>query len=185
MIRLAALGGVVGPAAFIGAWVIGSAVAPAYSAVDDPISRLGAVGADTRPLMTVGFVAFGIGVPLYAVASRVFVGGLGWVTAAATGLATLAVAALPLDRSPTVDTWHGIAATTAYVALAATPILSARRLGERGRRRLARLGIVCASVTTTSLALSVTGLPTGLFQRIGLTAGDLWIMAAAMAVGRQ
>lgn len=135
--------------------------------------------------MTVGFVAFGVGVPLYAMASRVLIGGLGWITAAATGVATLAVAALPLDRSSAVDTWHGIAATTAYVTLAATPILSARRLSDRGCRRLARLGVVCAFVTASALALSATGLPTGLFQRIGLTAGDIWIIAAARDARRR
>ncbi len=180
--RLAALGGVAGPAAFIGAWIIGSTVAPGYSAVDDPISRLAAVGVDTRSLMTAGFVAFGLGVPLYATALRTFVGGLGWLTAVATGLATIAVAAIPLGHSTTPDGWHGVAATIGYVTLAATPVLAARPLRQRGHRRLARLGVACAYVSAASLVLSATRLPTGLFQRIGLTSGHLWIMATAIAI---
>ena len=156
-------------------------MAPGYSAVDDPISGLAAVNADTRPLMTAGFIAFGVGVPLFAVTARA---GLGWMTAVATGVATLAVAALPLDRSASVDTWHGVAATIGYVTLAATPVLSARRLRGCGCRHLARFGVICSAVAATALALTTTGLPTGLFQRIGLTAGDVWIMAAAVAAQR-
>ena len=132
--------------------------------------------------MTVGFVAFGVGVPMFAIATRV---GLGWMTAVATGVATLAVAALPLDRSASVDNWHGVAATIGYVTLAATPVLSARRLRGCGRRRLARFGVFCSAVSATALALTSTGVPTGMFQRIGLTAGDLWIMAAAVAARRR
>ena len=44
--------------------------------------------------------------------------------------------------------------------------------------------MICSAVAATALALTTTGLPTGLFQRIGLTAGDVWIMAAAVAAQR-
>ena len=81
-----------------------------------------------------------------------------------------------------VDTWHGAAAGIAYLTLAATPLLAGRTLRERGHRRLAALSGLVGVVTATSLALSLTGLPTGLFQRIGLTAGDLWIMVSAIAI---
>lgn len=180
--RLAAVGGVVGPAAFIGAWIVGSAAKPNYSAVDDAISRLAAVDADTKPLMTAGFLVFGIGVSIYATALRRALGRLAGLTAAAIGLATIGLAALPLDRSAAVDTWHGAAAGIAYLTLAGTPMLARRPLRERGHRRLAALSGLIAIVTATSLALSLTGLPTGLFQRIGLTAGDLWIMGSAAAI---
>lgn len=180
--RLAALGGVIGPVAFVGAWAVGSTVAPGYSNIDDAISRLAAIGADTRPLMTAGFVAFGAGVPLFAIALRRVIGGVSWISAAATGLATLAVAAIPLDRSSTADTWHGVAAAIGYITLAATPLLAVGPLLERGQRGLAGLGVVSAAVSATSLLLSATRLPNGLFQRIGLTAGDIWIVAAALAI---
>jgi uncharacterized membrane protein YczE len=42
---------------------------------------------------------------------------------------------------------------------------------------------VAAGITSAiALALSLTGLPTGLFQRIGLTVGDAWIVVAAVAI---
>ncbi len=179
---MAAVGGVVGPAAFVAAWVVGSATKVDYSVVDDAISRLAAVDAGTKPLMTAGFLAFGIGVPIYATALRRALGGLAGAAAAATGLATIALAAVPLDRSRTVDNWHGAVAGVAYLALAGTPLLARGPLRERGHRRMAALSGLAAVVTATSLALSLTGLPTGLFQRIGLTAGDLWIMGSAAAI---
>ena len=182
--RLAAVGGVVGPAAFIGAWVVGSATKAGYSPVDEAISQLAAIGASTRPAMTGGFVVFGIGVAFYATSLRRALGGLAWVTAAATGLATIGVAALPLERSAAVDTWHGAAAGLAYLTLAATPLLARRPLRERSHRRLTALSGLVAVVTATSLALSLTGLPTGLFQRIGLTSGHLWIIGSATAILR-
>jgi hypothetical membrane protein len=180
--RAAALGGVIGPAAFIGAWAVGSTNNRGYSIIDDAISRLAQVGAETRPLMTTGFVAFGIGVPLFATALGHVTASRVWTTGVATGLATIAVAAVPLGQSSAADTWHGAFATIGYVTLAVTPLLAVRSLVERGHRGLARLGIVSAAVSATSLLLSTTRLPTGLFQRIGLTAGDIWIVASALAI---
>ena len=181
--RAAALGGVIGPAAFIGAWSVGAAVTTReYSSIDDAISRLAAVGADTRALMTAGFVGFGIALPVYASALRRVVSGPAWLTAAATGIATLAVAATPLDRSTTVDNWHGVVAGIGYVTLAATPLLAARPLWQRGHRTLAASGIVAGTVSAIALALTTTGLPTGLFQRLGLTATDLWIATSGVAI---
>lgn len=184
-VRTAALGGVVGPAGFIGAWVIGAAATSApYSSIDDAISRLAAVGSDTRWLMTAGFVTFGLSLPVYAWALRSTVPGRGWITATATGLATLAVAAAPLDRSNTVDRLHGIFAGIGYLTLAATPFLAASPLLAMGHRRLARSGIAAGTTSAIALALTTTGLPTGLFQRVGLTASDAWIVATALAIRR-
>ena len=183
--RTAALGGIIGPAGFIGAWVVGSAVAGSpYSPIDDAISRLAEVGADTRWLMTAGFVTFGLSLPAFGWALRSTLPGRAWIAATATGLATLAVAAAPLEHSATVDTLHGLFASIGYVTLAATPLLAARPLLARGHRRLARAGVAAGITSTVALALTLTDLPTGLFQRIGLTAGDLWILAAAVAIRR-
>src|SRR4051794_6145194 len=46
-------------------------------------------------------------VPVYAAALRASVPGHAWKAALATGAATLAVAATPLDVSPTLDLVHG------------------------------------------------------------------------------
>ena len=184
-VRTAALGGVIGPVSFIGAWVIGAAATSApYSSIDDAISRLAAVGSDTRWLMTAGFVTFGVSLPAYALALRSTVHGRAWITAAATGLATLAVAATPLDRSDTVDRLHAIFAGIGYLTLAATPLFAASPLRAMGHPRLARFGIAAGLTSATALALTTTGLPTGLFQRVGLTVSDAWVITSALAISR-
>jgi hypothetical membrane protein len=184
-VRTAAIGGVIGPAGFIGAWTIGAAVTSTpYSSIDDAISRLAAVGSDTRWLMTAGFVTFGLSLPVYAWALRATIPGRAWITATVTGLATLAVAATPLDRSDTVDRLHGIFAGIGYLTLAATPILAASPLLAMGHRRLARSGVAAGVMSAVALALTTTGMPTGLFQRVGLTVSDAWIIASALAIRR-
>jgi Protein of unknown function (DUF998) len=181
--RRAAWGGVVGPVSFLGAWVVGGAVTTAhYSPVHDPISRLAAIGTDTRGLMSAGFVGFGLGVPLYAAALRLAVPGRAWMGAVATGLATLGVAAAPLGRSATGDTWHGVFALAGYISLASTPLLAAPSLVRTGQRTLASLGVASCGVTALALVLATTTTQRGLFQRIGLTSTHLWIVASALTV---
>lgn len=183
--RTAALGGVIGPAAFIGAWAVGAAVTSApYSSIDDAISRLAAVGSDTRWLMTAGFVTFGVSLPTFASALRSTVPGRAWIMAAATGASTLAVAATPLDRSDMVDRLHSIFAGAGYLTLAATPLLAAAPLRAMGHHRLARSGVLAGLTSAAALALTTTGLPTGLFQRVGLTVSDAWIVVTALTVAR-
>lgn len=184
-VRTTTIGGVLGPTGFIGAWVIGAAATSApYSSIDDAISRLAAVGSDTRWLMTAGFVTFGISLPVYASALRSVVPARAWMTAAATGLATLAVAAAPLDHSHTVDRMHGVFAGIGYLTLAATPLLAAPSLWAMGHRRLARTGVAAGVTSAIALVLSTTSLPTGLFQRVGLSVSDVWVVATALAIRR-
>ena len=184
-VRSTALGGVIGPVGFIGAWVVGAVATSApYSSIDDAISRLAAVGSDTRWLMTAGFVTFGVSLPMYAGALRAAVPGRSWIAAASTGLATLAIAAAPLDRSDTGDRLHGIFAGIGYLTLAATPLLAASPLLAMGHRRLARFGVAAGLTSAVALALTTTGLPTGLFQRVGLSVSDAWIIATAVAIRR-
>ena len=184
-VRTAALGGVIGPAGFISAWVIGAAATSApYSSIDDAISRLAAVGSDTRWLMTAGFVTFGVSLPMYACAFRSTVPGRAWIAATAAGLATLAVAAAPLDRSEAIDRMHSIFAGIGYLALAATPLLAAAPLRAMDHRRLARCGYAAGFTSAIALAATTTGLPTGLFQRVGLTVSDAWIIASALVIRR-
>jgi Protein of unknown function (DUF998) len=182
--RRAAWGGVVGPVAFLGAWVVGSVTSAYYSPVYDPISRLAAVGTDTRGLMSAGFVAFGMGVPLYGAALRAAVPGRAWMGAVATGLATLGVAAAPLGRSAAGDRWHGVFAVAGYVALASTPLLAAPSLRRNGQRTLASVGVASSAVTALALVLATTTSQRGLFQRVGLTSTHLWIVASALVVLR-
>ncbi len=179
-----ALGGVIGPAAFVTAWSIGGLEASHYSAIDDAISHLAEIGAPTRPFMTAGFVAFGVGLPLYAVALRAGLPGRAWVTAAATGLATLGVAAAPLGRSSSGDTVHGLFAGAGYVTLALTPLLAAGPLRRAGRSGWARASIVVGLGAGLSLLATTATDLDGLFQRLGLTVVDVWIVATAIEILR-
>ncbi|HVM01925.1 MAG TPA: DUF998 domain-containing protein [Acidimicrobiales bacterium] len=181
--RLAAFGGVVGPAAFVVAWAVLGRRVPGYSPVDDAISRLAATGAPDRAAMTAGLVAFGVGLPLYGTALRAALPGPAWAFATATGLATLGVAAVPLG-SPARDAAHGVVAGAAYATLAATPLAASRPLARSGCRRLARSGAWAGTISAASLLATTAGPASGLFQRVGLTVADAWIAASAVALLR-
>lgn len=182
--RLSALGGVIGPAGFAGAWLIGSLTTDGYSMVNDAISRLAAVGADTRVLMSMGFVTFTVGVLAFAKALRSAVPGAAWISATATAIATLGVAVFPLDHSSTVDAVHGVAATTGYITLAATSLLAAPQLRELGRPRAAAVSRVAGLSTAFCLGATIFGPTHGLFQRLGVSIGDLWIIVASFELLR-
>ncbi len=177
-----AIGGVAGPAAFIGAWVTGAARTAGYSPINDAISRLAAVHAPTRVLMTGGFVGLTLGVGAFAVALKDRLPGNAWLAAATTASATLAVAALPLDHSPTVDLLHGAAATIGYISLASTPFLAAKPLASLGYARIANASRAVAGFSALCLAGTVAGPAHGLLQRSGLTASDAWIVLCALAM---
>ena len=182
-VRLRAAGGVIGPVAFVGAWSLTGLSARNYSATHDAISRLAETGAPTRAAMTAGFVAFGIAVPVYASALRCTLDGWAWTTAVATGIATLGVAAVPLG-SPTRDTLHGCFATAGYLTLAATPLLASRAFARAGRSAWARASLLSGIASGAFLIATIPGAAHGLFQRLGLGAVDVWIVATAIEIMR-
>jgi hypothetical protein len=94
------------------------------------------------------------------------------------------VAAAPLG-SPTRDTIHGAFAALGYVSLAAVPLTSAAPLAREGRQTWARLAVVAGATSAACLVASTLGPRHGLFQRLGLTATDLWIAAYAVALLRR
>jgi hypothetical membrane protein len=183
--RLLAAAGVVGPCVFIADWAILGARAKNYSPVSDAISELARMHAPTRPAMTAGFLVFGAALPTYAIALRDALPGHAWKFAAANGVATLGVATFSLG-TPTSGDIHGVFAGLAYASLAATPIAASAALRRAGHDKLARTSISTGIVIGAALLASVVG-PThvhGLLQRIGLTIGDVWIIASAVAMMR-
>jgi hypothetical membrane protein len=152
--------------------------------MEDAISRLAAQGAATRAVMTGGFVVFGIGVPLYAVALRRTLPGCAWAAAMASGVATLGVALFPLDQSHAGDRLHAVFAGVGYAALALTPLLAARPLWRRGQRGAAVASVVIGAASGVCLAATVAGPAPGFFQRLGLTLVDAWLVATAVTVAR-
>lgn len=190
--RAAAVCGVLAPASFVGAWLVGGAVQDGYEPLVDAISRLAAEGAQARPLMTGGLVAFGLLAPVWArtLGARLRSPALRGVVTLA-GLATLAVAALPLTREggTTQDALHAVAAGTGYVAMAATPLVAAPLLRRRGHRRAAALSVAVGTVSAAALVGTLLvgedgQVGSGGLQRLGLTVVDAWHVAAAVAVLR-
>ena len=181
--RLGAACGIAGPAAFVAGWLLNGARTPAYEPLRDPISALAREGAATSWSMTACFVAFGVLLPVWArtLARELDVPLLRPVVTVA-GLATLAVAALPLTRAggQAQDGWHGVAATVGYVAMAATPLVASRGLTGTARRASQAVGLLAAA----ALAGSLLGDGTGGLQRLGLTVVDGWHVVLATAVLR-
>lgn len=175
--------GILGPTAFVGAWLVGGLLTDGYDPIEQAISQLAREGAPTRALMTSGFVLFGLLMPVWArvirreLDSRA-VGGA--VTVA--GLATFAVALLPLTREPggTQDLLHAGAAGLGYIAMAVTPLLAAAPLRRLGRDRAAATSVVVGLVSVAALVgtVAVTERSGGL-QRLGLTVVDVWHVVAA------
>ena len=177
-------GGVVGPAAFAAAWVWGSVTTDGYSPVGQPISRLAALGAPSRPVMTAGLLVFAGGVGAYAAALRSELPGRAWTAAAVTAVGSVAIAATPLD-GPLGGDAHATAAGVAYASLVALQLTGAEALAERtGRAAVVPVTRVMAAVSAVCLAGNAFGPEsvTGLFQRVGLTTGHAWIVASALAL---
>ena len=172
--RLAQVGGVAGPVAFVAAWLSLGARVSGYAPLEDPVSRLAAVGAPTRPAMTAGMLAFAGGVTAFAVAERRALGRAGALATGLTAVGTAGVAALPLGAS-FGDRPHAVAAGVAYAALAAIPWSDASVTG--GRRSLSRF--VSVAIAATLLGSALAPDHHGVLQRTGLTIGDAWIVAGA------
>jgi hypothetical protein len=180
-------GGVAGPAAFAGAWVWGSLTTDGYSMVGQPISRLAALGAPSRPVMTAGLLVFAGGVGAYAAAIRSDLPGRAWAAAAVSAAGSVAIAATPLE-GPLGGNVHAGAAGIAYASLVALQLTGAGPLAERtGRAAVVPISRAMAAVSAACLAGNAFGPEsvTGLFQRVGLTTGHAWIAASALALRRR
>ena len=182
-VRQQLLGGVVGPVAFVAAWVLAGASASGYSAINDAISDLAAIdaGRSTRLLMSLGFVVFGIGLIQFGLALRELVRGPAWIAAIATGACTLGVAATPLGGW-FGDGVHAAFAGLGYVTLVLLPLLAAGPLARAGRRTLGRAAVVIAAVAAVCLIVSTLGPAHGFWQRLGLTVVDGWIVITALSL---
>jgi hypothetical protein len=179
--RLLAMGGVLGPPVFVGTWAIAGLTTKGFSSVEGAISDLAAVGAPTRVAMTLGFVVFGLGLFAFGFALRETLAGNAWIAALATGACTIAVAATPLGGwAP--DAVHATFAGLGYATLVALPLLAARPLARLDRRAGARASVLIAAISAACLLASTLGPAHGLWQRLGLTAGDVWIVAIASAI---
>ena len=172
--RVAAIGGIVGPAVFVTAWAVLGARTKHYSPVRNHISRLAAIGAPTRPEMTAAFLTFSAGLALYAVAAREHLSPRVAALATVNAVSTVGVAALPLEGFGG-GLGHAAAATIGYVSLAAMPCFGGRR-AERA---------VTVAVAAPLLLSALGGARAGLWQRTGLTIGDAWLVVSSVRMLRE
>jgi hypothetical protein len=180
-VRPLALGGIVGPLTFVGCWAISGAVTHGYSAFDDAISDLAAVGATTRLAMTMGFAVFGVGLIAFGLALRRALAGGAWIAAIATGGCTIAVAATPLGGW-SGDALHAAFAGLGYASIVLLPALAAPEFAARGRTGWARVAWLTAAAAASCLVASTFGPAHGASQRLGLSIGDVWIVSTAVAL---
>lgn len=173
-----AAGGIAGPVVLIATWALLGRRLEGYSPVHDPISRLAATHQPSQLAMTAGLVGYAIGVGAYAGVVRHSVSRAAGAATAVNAIATLGIAATPLD-SPVGGGPHALAAGTAYASLAALPLLAAGPLAAQCRRAGAAASVASGLATAgLLLASTLAGSHTGLWQRAGLTIGHLWIMAS-------
>jgi hypothetical membrane protein len=178
-------GGIVGPVAFVAAWLLCGAATEGYSPVDEAISELAAVGAPTRVAMTTGFVVFSVGVGWFALACRPRLPGWSWLALGLAAAATLGAAIFPLgEDGADFDAAHGAFAGLGYGFLVAAPLLAAVAYRRAGDQPEAIASLAVGVVAAACLLASVSVEANGLFQRLGLTVVDAWIVVLAVAILR-
>ena len=108
---------------------------------------------------------------LYASSARQHLSPRVAALAAINAVATLGVAAFPLEGFGG-RYGHALSAFTGYATLAAMPA----RAADAAR------GLLSATIAAALVASIVNESHTGLFQRSGLTLGDAWIVATAIVI---
>ena len=179
-----AVGAIVGPLVFIASWVLGGLSLDGYRPTSDAISRLAANGESTVLILSFGLVTYAIGVGLAALVLGRAIGSPGAAALGLNALLTLGVLATPLEHSASIDRLHTAFAAAAYVALALASLLAAHTFRRTGRPKAAAVSVVVGMVTAASLAATGVAEWSGLFQRVGLTVSDVWMMAVAAHVLR-
>ena len=163
------------PILLVGGWTIAAALQPTgYDPIRDTISALAAHGATDRWVMTVALAAV-------AACYLVTAAGLqparraGRLVLAAGGVATLAVALSP-QPAHGGSVAHTIAASVAFISLAAWPVVAARR--DSSAPLLRRPVSAAATLALLSLvawfAIELHGGQRGLAERVAAGAQALW-----------
>jgi hypothetical membrane protein len=170
------------PVLLVGGWTVAAGRQPSgYNSIRDTISALAARGATDRWVMTTALCGVGVCYAITALglpaARRV-----GRSVLALGGIGTVFVAAFPQPvRGNSVA--HTVAATVAFVALAAWPVLASRR--ETGLALLRRGAAIPATCVLFGLilwfVLEVHGSHRGLAERSAALGETLWPLAVVAA----
>ena len=193
-----------GQVLFVVSWIVGGALEPGYSHVEQGVSELGAHGAPHPWLANAGIAAFGLslaaiglavfpllpGRPASRVALALFVG----AAAAIVGVALIRLDC-PLSDQHCKDMWragqlswhesgHLWASTIGQLLLAGTPFAIARALSPGPVALLAfAAGVAGAAIGVgTFLLYAIDDSPGGLIQRFGFLVVFTWAAILAAAV---
>lgn len=163
--------GVTAVTLFAATWGVVGALTPRYDEVQEPISRLAQTHAPYRPVMVVALLAVGLVLPVWGwvLARELHLPALR-VVATTSGTGVVGLTLVPLDEDEAVHSLFGLAV---YVSFSLLPLLGCRAVRSvRVRHGSRLLGVL----TALAFALSVQGVCTGLFQRLGLTAVQVWLV---------
>jgi hypothetical membrane protein len=198
--RAGAAAGIVGPAAFTGAWIASSLRQTGYPAAEIQISGLAAPDARDPWIMVAGFVVLGGCVVAFGAALRDVLGGRGRAGPAprliqGAGLLSIAAGLLRRDRmllAPGSVSWHNhahdVISAVIYVDLVVAQVLLAARFGrDPGLAdptwKPWRPWLLASGVATGALLIAFvadTSAPgAGVLQRVAVTSP----LAAIAAVG--
>lgn len=189
---------VVGVAGYVGAWIVAGWWTPGYDPVVQAISELFAIGAPTGPrvLMAVALVVTGLMLVVFGFALEVLLPGSGRaapVACSVSGVATVLVPVAPCTSgcpgfgTTTTDSLHLLVAATGYLALIATPLLTAWRVRHEDRG-LAIASTVFGVVAAIAFAVGASARfeeVGGLLQRVYNTTADAWLVFAGLWLVRR
>ena len=166
----------------IGGWTAAAARQPdGFDPVSQTISALAARGATDRWLMTAALGAVGISYAVTALGLR-DAALPGRVVLGCGGLATVGVAAFPLSESGE-SVAHTVAASIAFVSVAAWPSVAGRRgpgVPAGLRRPVTRVAATVLLGLVGWFAVELNGPRTGLAERVAAGAQALWPLAVVL-----
>jgi hypothetical protein len=198
-----AAGGLVGPAVFTAAWLVGGLRQPRYPVADEHISGLAAVDAEHPLAMVAGFVTLGSCTLVFATELRRQLAaggrrpGLGPVLLGISGAAAVAAGLLrrdafllhPPGRPPDYrQSWHNdghdMAAGVIYVTTVVAPLLLARRFrDDPAWAPLVPAALASSGASLALMAVFATDVDrsySGIVQRLMVTVPQAFMAALAV-----
>lgn len=181
--RTAVVSATVAAVSLVGGWTwAADLVGPGFDPAAESISALASLATPHRWVMTAALVLTGLAHCVTAAAlgaARL----AGRVTLAGAGLATLAVAALPLPTRTEPSAVHSAAATAAFALLGLWPLLALRRAAPSVLRpAVAGTAGVVLVVAVASLPVGAAGAHFGLHERVVAAMTVLWPLATALGI---
>jgi hypothetical membrane protein len=194
--RQLALAGIVGPVVFAAAAVIGAPFDDGYSHTHQFVSELAAEGSSSRVLMTVGFLALGVCLVVFAWSVRALrpaAGALALVIAL-SGAGTLMAGTFSCDQGcpakghmSTHQELHNVSSVITFSSWIIAPLLAGWRLrGTRLARLSTAVGVfaLAVGVGLSSFSDRQPDDPVGLLQRVLLIAVGAWFLLMALELRR-